>query len=112
MKNNEISFQITLDDNNLPEEITWKATQKPADAPAATKAVSVSLWDDISMNSMRVDLWTKDMTVEEMKRFFINNLGGMAQMVLNATGDEFMAGETNALCERLIEHLNKEEGKK
>jgi len=111
MKKTEIKFNIFLDDDNLPDNITWEATQKPSDAPDNTKAVSVSLWDDATMNCMRVDLWTKEMTIDEMKRFYINNLGGMAQTILNATGDEFMANETNALCEKFIEHMKKEEGK-
>ena len=108
MKKTEIKLNIFLDKDNLPENITWEATQKPSDVSDNTKAVSVSLWDDTAMNSMRIDLWTKDMTIDEMKRFYINNLGGMAQTIMNATGDEFMANETNALCEKFVEYLKKE----
>ena len=50
---------------------------------------------------MRIDLWTNDMPVDEMKRFYIDCLGGMSQSVLNSTGDEFMAEEMNLLCEKI-----------
>ncbi|MBN8653522.1 MAG: gliding motility protein GldC [Cytophagales bacterium] len=103
MKKSAIEFSILLDDNNVPERITWDATDKPADTPAQTKSISVSLWDDKQKNTMRIDLWTKDMPVDEMKRFYIENIGGIAQSVLTATGDEQMANEINALCDRLVE---------
>lgn len=103
MKKSAIEFSILLDDNNVPERITWDATDKPADTPAQTKSISVSLWDDKQKNTMRIDLWTKDMPVDEMKRFYIENIGGIAQSVLTATGDEQMANEINVLCDRLVE---------
>lgn len=103
MKKSAIEFSILLDDNNVPERITWDATDKPADTPAETKSISVSLWDSKQKNTMRIDLWTKDMPVDEMKRFYIENIGGIAQSVLTSTGDEQMANEINALCDRLVE---------
>jgi gliding motility-associated protein GldC len=57
---------------------------------------------------MRIDLWTKDMPVDEMKRFYIECLGGIAQSVLNSTGDERMSNEINNLCDRLVEMVRKE----
>ena len=48
------------------------------------------------------------MPVEDMKRFYIDCIGGLAQSALSATGDEYMAGELNAVCERLVQHLRKE----
>jgi hypothetical protein len=47
------------------------------------------------------------MPVDEMKRFYVDCLGGIAQNVLTATGDEHMSGEINALCDRLVAHLKK-----
>lgn len=108
MKKSTITFTINLDDKNIPEKILWDATDKPEAGPSETKAVSVALWDDKQKNTLRIDLWAKDMPVDEMKRFYIDCLGGLAQSMLNSTGDEFMANETNALCEKLVEHLRKE----
>ena len=50
------------------------------------------------------------MTTDDMKKFYIDCLGGLSQSILNSTGDEFMSKETNKLCEKLIEHIkNKSE---
>jgi hypothetical protein len=48
------------------------------------------------------------MPVHEMKRFYVDCLGAMAQSIMRATGDAFFADQTNELCERLAEHLRKE----
>jgi gliding motility-associated protein GldC len=108
MKKSEINFSIELDNNNVPEKIQWDATDKPDPGLSDTKAISVALWDHKQKNTLRIDLWTKDMPVNEMKRFYIECLGGIAQSSLSATGDEFMASEINALCDRLVEHVRNE----
>ena len=107
MKKSNINFEIELDENSVPEKINWNATDA-TDGTQETKSISISLWDHEERNSMRIDLWTKDMPVTDMKRFYIDCLGGMAQSVLNATGDEFMAQEMNDLCEKMVAHVEKE----
>jgi gliding motility-associated protein GldC len=107
MKKSSIHFDISLDNENVPEKIEWYATDANSELQE-TKSISISLWDDVQKNSMRIDLWTKEMPVDEMKRFYIDCLGGMAQSVLNSTGDEFMAQEMNTLCERFVKHLEEE----
>jgi gliding motility-associated protein GldC len=108
MKKSEIRFSIDLDQKNVPEKIQWDATDKPDPGLTDTKSISVALWDHKQKNTLRIDLWTKDMPVDEMKRFYIECLGGLAQSALSATGDEFMASEINALCDRLVEHVRNE----
>jgi gliding motility-associated protein GldC len=110
MRKTTINFTVELDQNNIPDKILWDASDKPDAAPAETKTISISLWDEAQKNTLRIDLWTKDMPVDEMKRFYIDCLGGLAQSILTATGDEVMASETNALCNRLVKHLNTEKG--
>jgi gliding motility-associated protein GldC len=107
MKNSSIQFNITLDNNNVPEKIMWDANDKPDGGLIETKSISVSVWDHDQKNTLRIDLWTKDMPVNDMKRFYIESIGGMAQSVLRATGDEFMAREMDALCDKLVEYLRR-----
>jgi gliding motility-associated protein GldC len=107
MSKSTIQFTIDLDANNVPEKILWDATGKPDPGLTETKSISVALWDDRQKNTLRIDLWTKDMPVLEMKRFYIECLGGLAQSALSATGDEHIASEINALCDRLVEHIKK-----
>lgn len=108
MKKSTINFSVQLDENNVPEKIQWDASEKPDPQMSETKSISIALWDDKQKNTLRIDLWTKDMPVMEMKRFFIDCIGGLGQSILTSTGDEVMANETNALCERLVKHLQKE----
>jgi gliding motility-associated protein GldC len=108
MKKSTINFEVELDDKNIPIQILWDATDKPDPGMSETKSISLSLWDHKTKNTLRIDLWAKDMPVEEMKRFHIDCIGGLAQSILGSTGDEFMAGEINSLCERLVEHLKSE----
>lgn len=108
MRKTTISFAIDLDVNNIPEKINWDATDKPEPGFSETKAISVALWDHKQKNTLRIDLWTKDMPVNEMKRFYIDCIGGLAQSVLSATGDEVMSAEMNQVCDRLVKHLDEE----
>ena len=108
MKKSTIHFTVELDEKNVPERILWDATDKPEPGASETKAISVSLWDHSQKNTLRIDLWSKDMPVDEMKRFYIDCIGGLAQSALTATGDEHIANEINSLCDRLVLHLKSE----
>lgn len=113
MKKSEINITVTLDKANVPEKISWDATDtqdnsQVGNGPSQSKAMSLSFWDDQQKNTLRIDLWTKEMPVNEMKRFCIDAIGGLAQTTLNATGDAFMAQEMNELCDRLVQHVENE----
>ncbi len=108
MNASEINFKIDLDKQNIPENIQWNASDSGKPQFEETKAISIALWDQTQKNTMRIDLWTKDMPVDEMKRFHIDCIGGLAQTILNSTGDEFMANEINTLCQKLVDHLKEE----
>lgn len=105
-----IQFTVELDEQNVPERISWDATDKPEDQNPDTRSISLAIWDEESKNTLRIDLWTKEMPVNDMKRFYIDCIGGLAQSALRATGDEQMAAEMNALCERLVEHVRRNNG--
>jgi len=111
MKKSEINLSIHLDDDNVPEKIIWDATDKEEDTDALANAISLSIWDHLQKNTLRIDLWTKQMPVDEMKRFTIDTLGGIAQTILSSTGDTYMSDEINKLCDRLVEHVEEEQRK-
>ncbi len=54
---------------------------------------------------MRIDLWTKDMPVDEMKIFFHQTLVAMAATFHRATGDEKMTDTMKDFCEYFAEKL-------
>ena len=112
MKKSEIKFTIDLDDHNVPEKIFWEATDNPSGKMEETKAIAISIFDPYQQNTLRIDLWSKEMTVEAMKQFCIESISGMADTIKTATGDEFIADEMKALCRKLVKHLEQEESKK
>lgn len=108
MKKSEIKFTVSLDDKNLPNSIEWDASDKEAEGMESTRSISVNVWDNLNQSTLRIDLWTNEMSVAEMKRFYIDILGGMGQTILNSTGDEYFSEEIKALCDRLVTHVNEE----
>jgi|SRR5690606_34498934 len=105
MKKSEIYFSIALDENNVPEAISWRATDAGEKIHFA-KAINVALWDREQAGTMKIDLWTKDMPVNEMKYFYIDTIGSMAESIKTATNDEVMVQKMRTLCEELAKHVN------
>jgi len=100
----EIKIKIALDANRIPEKLTWTArdggvVNKP------TKALLLSVWDSKPQETLRIDLWTKDMPVDEMKVFFHQTLVAMSDTYQRATGDEKMADTMRDFCEYFAEKL-------
>lgn len=88
MKTSEIKFTVAVDDNHIPEVIEWEATESGMPGRRPCKATLVSLWDPKENTTLRIDLWTKEMPVEDMKRFFFENFASMADTYMRATDDE------------------------
>ncbi|MCC5922030.1 MAG: gliding motility protein GldC [Cyclobacteriaceae bacterium] len=110
MRKSEIKVAVTLDEKNTAKKIEWDADDKGDAEFEEIKAVSISLWDHHKKNTLRMDLWTDEMPVDEMKRMIIDTVGGLAQTVLSATGDEAMAHEMNHCVDRMVQHVLKEHG--
>jgi gliding motility-associated protein GldC len=104
MKKSEIQINIALDENNVPEEINWKASDLNREAEA--KAMILSLWDKNERNTLRIDLWTKDMEVEEMKFFIHQTILTLSDSFEKATGDQKMAATMRDFCEYYAEKMN------
>jgi gliding motility-associated protein GldC len=104
MKKSEIKFTVTLDENNLPEKIDWSA--EDANEQSTSKSVMIALWDAKENNTLRIDLWTKDMMVDEMKIFYHQCLLSMADTFDRATGEAAMAKEMKAFAQNFAEKLN------
>jgi gliding motility-associated protein GldC len=86
MKTTEITFKVTVDENNLPINIKWATSD--SGEKSECKSVMISLWDTKENNTLRIDLWTKDMMVDEMKKFYHQNIITSTDTYLRATGDE------------------------
>lgn len=104
MKTSEIKFTVTLDENHLPLAIDWEATDGAE--KSRCKSVMISLWDVRENNTLRIDLWTKDMMVDDMKRFFHQSLVSMADAFKNATGEEKIVADMKDFCKHFAEKMD------
>jgi gliding motility-associated protein GldC len=106
-KNNitsEIKFSVELDENRVPEKLLWSAQDGGVQLEEA-KAMLLSIWDSNAKETLRIDLWTKDMPVDEMKIFFHQTLVAMADTFERATQDEKMASTMRDFCDYFAEKL-------
>jgi len=101
----EINFKIKLDENNIPENIKWQAEDNNNDLEE-TKAVLISIWDSRKKETLKMDLWTKDMPLEEMKHFFHQTLLSMADTFQRATNDDKMSDTLRDFCIYFAEKQN------
>ncbi|CAM3286992.1 gliding motility protein GldC [Aequorivita lipolytica] len=100
----EIKLNIELDANKIPETIHWTA-EDGGISNEETKAIMLSVWDSKKKESLRIDLWTKDMPVDEMKIFFHQTLSAMADTFQRATNDEKMSATMRDFCDYFAEKL-------
>lgn len=100
----KIEFTVSLDENKVPEKLHWTANDGNINNEEA-KAIMISVWDPKAKETLKMDLWTKDMPVDEMKQFFHQTLVAMADTFERATADEKMADTMRDFCEYFAEKL-------
>jgi gliding motility-associated protein GldC len=70
----------------------------------------LSVWDSVNKESLKIDLWTKDMPVDEMKIFFHQTLVAMSDTFLKATQDEKMTATMRDFSDYFAEKLEIKKG--
>ncbi len=110
MRKAEIKLTIDLDDANVPDKITWESTEGGNQEALPTKAMILALWDHQYKNALRIDLWTKDMPIDEMKRFFYETLQTMGDTFLRAAGSDPLAeavvGDLRDYCAHFADKMD------
>ena len=101
----KIELNVALDENKIPESLSWTAEDGGISNEEA-KAIMLSVWDSNAIESLRIDLWTKDMPVDEMKMFFHQTLVAMSDTFHRATQDEKMTATMKDFCDYFAEKLN------
>jgi gliding motility-associated protein GldC len=103
MKTSIIKFTVSLDENHLPASIEWEAPD--AAEKSTSKSVMIALWDEKENNTLRIDLWTKDMMVEEMRKFYHQNVMSLTDTYIRATGDEVTGKEIKTFFKAIGEKI-------
>ncbi len=93
METSDILIRVGLDEQRLPESLNWKADDADVPDMQKAKAMILSLWDGGDKSAMRIDLWTKEMMIDEMNDFFFQTLMTMGDSYKRATGDEELSEE-------------------
>lgn len=103
-KTSTIELHVELDENKVPEKLSWTAQDGGINNEDA-KAMMLSVWDSNAQETLRIDLWTKDMPVDEMKLFFHQTLVEMSNTFHRATQDEKMTATMKDFCDYFAEKL-------
>ena len=88
MNQSTITINVHLDENRVPETISWKASDTTIQDAQKAKAMMLAFWDGAEKTALRIDLWTKDMMVDEMADFFYQALVSMADTFEKATNQK------------------------
>jgi gliding motility-associated protein GldC len=87
MNKSTITIDVTLDNDRVPQSIEWKASDTGKENSQQARAMMLSFWDGAEKTALRIDLWTKEMLVDEMVDFFYQTIMTMADTYGRATSD-------------------------
>ncbi len=104
LKKSTITIDVSTNENNLPEKIEWSAKGGGVDL-ASAEAMILSLWDKEQQTAMRIGLWNKEMTVDDMKKFMHQTLLTMADSFEKATGENNMAEDLRDYCHHFADKM-------
>jgi len=107
-KLSEINLKVYLDDENVPDTIEWQATDAPEPGMQEAKAMMISLWDGDARNALRIDLWTKDMSIDDMNDFFFQVLLTMADTYKRATNNKEIMADMKQFAREFAEKASEQ----
>jgi gliding motility-associated protein GldC len=108
MQKSTITIDVTLDANKIPEHIGWSATDSTAEMQQRAKAMCLAFWDAADKSALRIDLWTKDMMVDEMGDFFYQMMMTMADTFRRATNNDALAEEMKSFASSFFKKFRDE----
>ena len=102
---------MQLDSDKVPEQITWSATDTSADTLKKAKALMLSFWDGTDKSALRIDLWTKDMMVDEMADFYYQTLMTMAESYHRATKNDELVNDMKKFAKEFYHKFSQQQQK-
>jgi gliding motility-associated protein GldC len=107
MTQSTISIDVTLDDQKIPHQILWNASQSSSEEKQDAKAIMISFWDGKERAALRIDLWTKEMMVDEMADFYYQTMMTMADTFDRATHQQELVGEMKDFAKQFYNKFKK-----
>src|ERR1700694_106467 len=109
MNQSTITINVQLDENRVPETISWKASDTTIQEVQKAKAMMLAFWDGAEKTALRIDLWTKDMMVDEMADFFYQALVSMAETFEKATNQKNLVNEMKEFVQNFYHKFQDEQ---
>ncbi len=103
MNKSNINIDVHLDADKMPETIVWNATGSSAEQVQKAKAMFLFFWDGIDKTALRIDLWTKDMMVDEMADFYYQMMMSMADTFGRATKQEQLSDDMKTFAKAFFQ---------
>lgn len=110
IKESMITIGVQLDDKKVPSNIRWTATDSTADDMQQARAMILNFWDGAEKAALRIDLWTKDMMVDEMVDFYYQTFMGMADSLERSTGQKELVTDLREFAQKFFKKF--QEGQK
>ena len=104
----KINIDVHTDENRVPDNISWTATDSMADVQKA-KAMMLSFWDGAEKTALRIDLWTKEMMVDEMADFFYQTMMTMADTYGRATNHQDIVEEMKTFAKSFYQKFREKQ---
>ncbi|WCL82460.1 gliding motility protein GldC [Saprospira sp. CCB-QB6] len=92
VQENNIQLTVGLNADRTPVKIEWEASDSQ-NGPEECKAMLISLFDKAHKDTLKIDLWTLDMQVNEMDRFMYQTLRGLADTYYRATNNQQLSND-------------------
>lgn len=90
VKTSEITIKVGLNKENVPVDIKWDAESQ---GEKECKAFLLSIFDKDNRETLKIDLWTNEMQVMEMDRFFYQTLRALSDTYFKATKNNELASD-------------------
>lgn len=97
-----IRIAVTTDEAGVTG-IRWEADDAPEPGPQDANAMILALWDAERRNALRIDLWTKQMTVDDMNDFMFQTLLSLADTYRAATNDDALMADIKIFAREFAE---------
>jgi len=106
MRRVDINIKVDLDEKNVPTSITWSSDDPPSNGnESGAKAFFLSVFDKKELETLKIDLWSKEFEVGEMNRMMYYTLRSMADSYFRATNNQEMSNDMARFAQYFGEEL-------
>jgi len=96
----DLTIKVGLNESRIPVRIEWKSDDHPENKGwKESKGLLLSFFDKKTLDTFKIDLWTTEMQVMEMDRFFFHTLKAMTDTYLRATNNQELVMDMRKIVE-------------